>query len=281
MIARLLSPSTASTRFSVDLLPDTIHGSTLWNVIAPIVNSESMTPTLQIGDELELEQADHLQVGDVVVYRHHHVFICHRIHRIEHHRLFLRGDASTGHFEEVDIGQAVGRVASVRRKRQRMALHHSLRPRREPAGGSLWLWVVNWTVGPGRWLVLRCVNSVAGLPGVKAIVRRILRTLMTLEIVERASLYSLEGYVTRQQVHLDHLASCRQYLSPLNRLDIVLVVRAGPLYLGTCTLNPWHIAMRPLLNSLATDVLSESIGVCVPTHTSSHSTQRSTTIGKQ
>jgi len=87
MIARLLSPLTTSTRFSANQLPEAAHGSALWKVITPLVSSESMTPTLQIGDELELEQADNLRVGDVVVYRQDRQFICHRIHRIEGHRL--------------------------------------------------------------------------------------------------------------------------------------------------------------------------------------------------
>jgi hypothetical protein len=104
---------------------------------------------------------------------------------------------------------------------------------------------------------------------------------MTIEIMERASLHSLEGYVVRQHVHLDQLAYCRQYLSPLKSNDIVLIVRAGPLYMGTCSLNPWHMSMRPLLQRLTTAVLSESVGLFLPTQTPLHATQRSTTIGKQ
>lgn len=278
MITRLLSPSAASTRFSADQLPEAVHRSALWKVITPLVSSESMTPTLQIGDELELEQADNLQVGDVVVYRYDRQFICHRIQRIEGRRLFLRGDANIGPCEEVDIRRAVGRVGFLLRNKQRIALHPYTGPQRGPTGNSTWVRASTWGLGPGRSLALRLLNSLASLPGVERIVRHILRTLMTIEIMERASLHSLEGYVVRQHMHLNRLAYCQQYLSSLNSNGIVLIVRAGPLYLGTCTLNPWHMSMRPLLHRLTTAVLSESVSLFLPTHTPFHSSQRSTTI---
>jgi len=265
MIARLLSPSIASTRFSANQLPEAVHGLALWNIMTPTVNSKSMAPTLRIGDELVLEQADNLQVGDVVVYRHDRLFICHRIHRIENHRLFLRGDANTGPFEEVDIRQAVGRVGFLLRHGQRIAVPPYKRSQKSSADDSIWARASTRGVGPGRFLSRRFLNWVARQPGVESIVRHILRTLITIEIMERASLHSLEGYVVRQRVHLNRLADSQQYLSPLNRNGIVFVVRAGPVFLGTGTLNPWHINMRPLFHSLTTEVLSESVGVFLPT----------------
>jgi hypothetical protein len=125
------------------------------------------------------------------------------------------------------------------------------------------------------------MNSLASVPRIERIVRHILRTYMTIEIMERAPLHALEGYVARQQIRLDRLAYCRQYLSSAKSNDIVLIVRAGPLYLGTCTLNPWYMSMRPLFQRLTTAVLTESVGVLSPPHTPLHATQRSTTIGKQ
>jgi hypothetical protein len=281
MIARLLSPSTASTRFSANELPESVHGSALWKVITPLVSSESMTPTLQIGDEIEIEQADNLRVGDVVVYRQDHQLICHRIHRIEGHRLFLRGDATLGSFEEVDIRQTVGRVEHFLRNKQRMALCPYTGPQSGPTGNSLWVRASTWGLGPGRSLALRLVNSLASVPGIERIVRHILRACMTIEMMERAPLNAFEGYVARQQICLGRLASCEQYLSRMRCDDVVLIVRAGPLYLGTCTLNPWHISMRPLLQRLTTAVLSESVDLLSPTHTPLHSTQHSPTHGKQ
>jgi hypothetical protein len=125
------------------------------------------------------------------------------------------------------------------------------------------------------------LNSLASLPGIERIVRRILRAGMTIEMMERAPLNAFEGYVARQQICLDQLAYCRQYLSPVKSTDIVLIVRAGPLYLGTCRLNPRHISMRPLLQRLTTAILSESVDLLSPTQTPLHTTQRSPTNGKQ
>lgn len=282
MITRLLSPSTASTCFSADQLPEAVHGSVLWNVIAPVVNSESMTPTLQRGDELELEQPDNLQAGDVVVYRRDRLFICHRIHRIEGYRLFLRGDANTGSFEEVDVRHAVSRVTCLVRRGKRIAVSPYISATVERAGrDSIWVRAATWSVRSGRLLVLRSLNWLTDQPVFKSILRSLLRRLMTIDILKRAPLHSFRGYTARQRVHLDQFDCLHRCLSALNGESIVLVIRVGPLHLGTCTPNPWHIDMRPLFQSITTEVLSESVGLFLQTHTSLHSSQRSTTIGKQ
>lgn len=280
MIARLLSPSTASTGFSADQLPEAVHGSTLWNVMTPVVNSKSMTPTLQIGDELELERPDNLQVGDIVVYRHDRLFICHRIHWIEGDRLFLRGDANTGSFEEVDARHVVGRVTCLVRRGKRIAVSPYTRATIERAGrDSTWVRAVTWK--SGRLLVLRSLNWVADRPVLKNILRSLLRRLMIVDILKRAPLHSFQGYIARERVHFDQFDNLHRCLSALNDERIVLVIRAGPLYLGTCTLNPRHIYMRPLFQRITTEVLCESIGLCLQTQTPLHSAQRSTTIRKQ
>ncbi len=282
MIARLLSPSTVSTRFSANQLPEAVHGSALWKIVTPVVNSESMIPTLQQGDGLELEPADNLHVGDVVVYRHDRLFICHRIHRIEGHRVFLRGDANVGAFEEADVRHVMGRVTCLVRRGTRIAVGPYSRATVGRVGrDSTWVRASTWGLESGRRFALRFLNSVASLPGVDSMVRRLLRKLMTIEIMERASLQSLEGYVARQRVHLDQLAYCRQYLSPLKKNDIMFVIHAGPVYLGTCTLNPWRFYMRPLLQSITTEILSESIGLFLPVKTPRHPARRSTIIGMQ
>lgn len=281
MIARLLNPSTASTGFSADQLPEAIHETALRNVMTPVVNSKSMTPTLQIGDELELEQPDNLQVGDVVVYRQDRLFICHRIHWIEGDRLFLRGDANTGPFEEADIRQAVGRVRFLLRHEQRTALLPSAHPEIAPTGDPIWVRASAWGVRLGRFLVLRSLNWVADRPVLKSILRSLLRRFMTIDIPNRAPLHSVQGYIARQRIHLNRIDHLHRSLSTLNDESILLTIRVGPLYLGTCTLNPRHVYMRPLLQRRTTEVLSESIGVFLPTQTPHHSARPSTALGKQ
>ena len=101
---------------------------------------------------------------------------------------------------------------------------------------------------------------------------------MTIEIMEQAPLHSVQGYIARQRIHLDDLHRC---LSALNNERIVLVIRAGPLYLGTGTPNPWRIDIRPMLQSITSEVLSESAGLFLQTQIPLHSARHSTTIGKQ
>ncbi|OQW35879.1 MAG: hypothetical protein A4E19_15590 [Nitrospira sp. SG-bin1] len=281
MIARLRSPVNASTHFSVDQLPETVQEAALWNLLIPIVKSESMTPTLQLGDALGLEQADHLRVGEVVVFRYDRLLVCHRIHRIDGHRLFLRGDANTGPFEEVDSRRIVGRVGFLLRHGQRIAVCPSRNPQRVRSDDSLWTHPFRWGGGLARRLALRWVNAVASFPGAERVVLHILQRLMIIEIMERVSLNTLEGYVLRQRVHSDRLARCLQDLSPLNRNNLVLVVRAGFAYLGTCTLDPWHIRMRPLLQRQTTRVLFDAVDPFSPLLIPSRSDLSSTTSRKQ
>lgn len=275
MITQLVSPSTATTVFSTDELPETVQGAVLQNITSPLVASESMAPTLQKGDRLELGQADNLQVGDVVVYRHDRLFICHRIHGIQGRRIFLRGDANAGPVDEVDIQSVVGRVEFLSRDGKRLAVppshHPPIQRRRSACTRSLTRNLV-----PGRWLTRRFITWVVDLPGIKHMFRFGLRRLMTIEIMERASLHSLDGYRSQQHFRLNELAHHQHDLSSLHDDDIVLVVRAGPILLGTCTPVPWDVHMLPFLESLVSEVLFESIGPFVLPPMPCRSIQRST-----
>ena len=153
-----------------------------------IIHSESMALTIQKGDELGLEDATELQIGDVVVYRLDGLFICHRIHGLEGHQLFLQGDAATGPYEEVTVRQVVGRVDCVFRDGKRLDVRRSqLSPMGMPYDsewGAAWAWSSRWA----RSLIVRFMNWIAGVPGIKSIFHIILRRLMTITIMERATL---------------------------------------------------------------------------------------------
>ncbi len=268
MITRLLSPSTTSTIFSVERLPETVHRLVLREVMAPIIQSESMAPTIQTGDSLELEDATDLRIGDVVVYRLDRLFICHRIHGIEGHRLFLRGDAATGPYEEVDVQQVVGRLDCVFRAGKRLDVRQ---PRLSHMGKQDdAVWGAAWTCSSrrARALILRFMNWIAGVPGIKGIFRIILRRLMTITIMERAALQSLDGYVARAHVHLDQL---KQYLMPPTGSDTLLVLHVGPAYFGICTPDPWRMQIRPFLRPVITALVLEAIESCRPVQPSLHS----------
>ncbi len=274
MIIRLLNPSTSSPNFSVEGLPEAVHWLILRNVMAPTIHSESMAPTIQKRDELELEDATELQIGDVVVYRLDRLFICHRIHGIEDYRIFLRGDAATGPYEEVDVRQVVGRVDYVFRDGKRLDVRRPrLSPMEMPDDSE---WGAAWTRSSrrARALILRFMNWIVGVPGIKSMFRIILRRLMTITIMERAALQSLDGYLTRDQVHLNQL---KQYVSPSTGSDTLLVIRVGPAYFGIFTQDPWRMQIRPFLRPLTTSLVVEAIESCHPVQPSLHSIRRSTT----
>ncbi len=258
MIARLRSPSTGSTRFSAERLPEAVHRLVLETALTPIVQSESMTPTIQRGDALELEEAIDLTIGDVVVYRHDRLFICHRIHRIEAPRVFLQGDAGTGPLDEVDIHDVVGRVRFLFRNGTRLPVPlpiHGPRSRDDRP----WTRTVTIGIANGRSLTRRSIERIVELPGLKQIVRFVLRKCMTIEVMTQASLHSFDGYVARQRLHLDDVGRGLHDGTSLHDKGIVLFVHLGPIHLGTCTLSPWSIHLRPFLRRQTTDVVIESL----------------------
>ncbi|QPD03542.1 MAG: hypothetical protein Nkreftii_001316 [Candidatus Nitrospira kreftii] len=278
MTTRLLNPSTSSTSFSVQGLPEAVHWLILRNVMAPIIHSESMAPTIQKRDKLELQETTDLKLGDVVVYRLDGLFVCHRIHGIEGHQLFLQGDAATGPYEAVSIRQVVGRVDCVFRDGKRLDVR---RPRLSSLGmpdDSEWdaaAWM--WNPRLAKALIVAFMNWIAGIPGIKGIFRVILRKLMTITVMERAALQSIDGYVTRDQVHLDQL---KQYLSPHTGSGILLMIHVGPAYFGICTPGPWRMQIRPFLRPMTTALVLEAIESCHPVQSSPHSIRRSTTATK-
>lgn len=278
MITHLLSPSVESVLFSADKLPNAVQGTVLHEVMTPLVKSESMVPTIQNGDELELDHADALQVGDVVAYRHDQLFVCHRIHRIEGRRIFVQGDASSGPLEEVDIQCVLGRVRFLIRNGRRI----SVRPYQEPESESRIKSVMTrpwtWTVREGRSLALRVINWTAERPIVEDWVRFMLQKLMMIDILERASLHSLDGYVIRERVGLDRLTHLQPSLSPSHRGNIMLVARAGPVHLGTCTLDPWSMHIRPLLHGPTTQLLLDAVGPSLSARLTQHTIQRATPV---
>lgn len=281
MIARLLSPSAESALFSADRLPEAMHALVLQEIMTPIVHSESMTPTLQKGDELRLQDADDLQVGDIVVYRHDRLFVCHRIHRIQGPKLFLRGDTNTGPFEDVDIRQVVGRVEALLRHGTYLAVRHGLPKGSRTQKDPTWVRTATWSFPLGRARALQFVNWMADRPVMRDSLRHILKRLITIDILEPGSLHSLRGYVARQPVQLTRLDQLQRHLSTLNSDDIILVIRAGPLYFGTCTLDPWNFHVRPLLRILITEILFESIRPFIPRRMSPRPFLDSTPDGKK
>ncbi len=87
-----------------------LHHATL------LVSSWSMFPTIRKGDRIELDQAHHLQVDDIVVYRQAGALVCHRVRAFGPDGLIMTGsDAEDQGTEAVAARDIVGRVASIRR----------------------------------------------------------------------------------------------------------------------------------------------------------------------
>lgn len=267
MIAHLIRPSIATTVFSAGELPETIHGSVLQEIMIPRVASWSMSPTLQKGDRLELEQTDALQAGDVIVYRQARLLVCHRIQRIEGTQLYLKGDASDGPPEQINALDVVGRVTALLRDGRRLPIaprHHTLN---QSATHPTWNRYATRSQERGRALALQLIEFVVALPLLGLILRHLLGRVVTIEMLEQAPLQALTGYVKQHHFRLYRTDQFKKYLSgtktDLSR--IALVIRAGPLHLGSCSVDPWHLKIRPLAASLGLESPLQSIGSLLKT----------------
>jgi len=252
MIARLSSPSAATAVFAADELPEAVHDSVLQGVVIPRVASWSMTPTIMKGDRLELERTDTFQVGDVVVYRHDQLFVCHRIQRIDGSHLYLRGDTSCGPVEQIRSCDVVGRVTTLLRDGGRLAVPPYERAINQPTGHSVTHRYAAASYEQGRSLILRLIAAVATLPLVGWVLRLVLGRIVSIDLLEQAPLQSITGYMNRRHFRLCQTDRFETHVSGPNTdlSRIILVIRAGPLHLGACSLQPWNLQIRPLATAL-------------------------------
>ena len=94
-----------------------------------LVRSWSMFPTLRKGDQIELDQACHIRVDDILVYRQAGALVCHRVNALGPDGLIITGS------EDVDQGtdavaarDIVGRVTSIRRGHCRLSSAKAMPP---------------------------------------------------------------------------------------------------------------------------------------------------------
>lgn len=246
MITNLVSPSTATAIFSANDLPEEVHEPILKGVVNLRVISWSMSPTLQKGDYLELGQPGALHTGDVIVFRQNHLFICHRIDRLDGQHLYMQGDASEGPPERINSSEVVGRVIAILRNGTRLAVPP--RPDRTQFGSRSRLErYAEWGQEQSRSLLRTLVRWVVALPFAGLGTRRLLGIIATVDVMEQAPLRSVTSYAKRHTFRLCHSADLQKYLFSLqiDHRRIRLVIRAGPLYLGTCDLSPWSLSIRP------------------------------------
>ena len=94
-----------------------------------LVRSWSMFPTIRKGDRIELDQASHIQVDDIVVYRQAGALVCHRVKALGPDGLIITGsdDADQG-TDAVAARDIVGRVTSIRRGHRRLSPAEAMPP---------------------------------------------------------------------------------------------------------------------------------------------------------
>ncbi|MFO0733893.1 MAG: S24/S26 family peptidase [Nitrospiraceae bacterium] len=105
-------PATAA--ISAADLSEQVPLSLIGNRVTFRVASDSMTPTLQAGDELTIGPATGLRIGDLVLYESEEGLVCHRLRATnEAGELVMSGDAAPSATEAVDGARVKGLVSAV------------------------------------------------------------------------------------------------------------------------------------------------------------------------
>lgn len=254
MITRLHSPVTAKAMFSAYELPDEVQHQVLCALVTPRVISFSMMPALQAQDGLELGSAKDLHIGDLIVFRHRSLLICHRILQVDEKHLYARGDAAQGRPEEIDRSDVVGRVTAIVRGGIRHALDRVPLAEQRPSGPARYADDSRERLHAlAHWLF-------ETVPVLEPVVQWLGKRLMRMDVMERAPLRSVSGYIKRH--------SCRgtqvpKFLkSPTMGHDparIILVFRIGRLVLATARLDPPSLLVRPSAVTLGLETWLQSL----------------------
>jgi len=261
MITPLRSLDRASSVFSLHELPNEAQQPVLRDLVIPRVMSFSMEPMLQAQDRLELGPADPLQVGDLVLFRWGSHFVCHRLASIDDDRLSTKGDACTGPPQQILRSDVLGRVTAIVRQGVRLGVPPLLScPEQQPDHMASRPWM-DETRERIRVLLRRWLSDGGRLPVIGQIVRGCASQLLLVEVLELAPLRSLPSYVTHRTFRLSQISSLHDYLCAMRRdpSGIVLILRLASLYMGTCSLAPWSLHIRPAAAALGLERPLESL----------------------
>jgi signal peptidase I len=259
MIARLFSSVTTSAVFSAGELPPPLHGPLLQTVMVPRVVSSSMTPTIRKGDRLRVERADTLQAGDIVVFRYEGLFVCHRIERIENKWLVVRGDATDGPPQRVDVRDVVGRVTAILRDGVRLELQVGVTPRERSRSAPSLARSVDGLQEQTRRGLRTVVRSLLGLPYVGVALSYLLKQVASVDVMEQAPLRSVAASIRRQSFRLSDAVLMQRTLADCarDRDRFRLVIRIGPFSVARCSLHPWLVQIRPSAEPLGLNTVLE------------------------
>ena len=262
MITRLHNLTTATAVFPTHELPDEVQQPVLQGLVSPRVISSSMQPTLAIGDRLDLAPADRLQVGDLVVFRQGSLLICHRVARMEDQRLYTKGDACDGPPEPISLSDVVGRVPAVLRGNMRLSVSPpSVHLRQGAVTESPLDRVADWGREQMGSLLRRLIGYSAGLPLIGEGIRLLFTHIVAVDVLEQAPLRSLTSWLQRDTVRLSRIGQLHEYLAatPVDLARVRLAIRIGPFLLGTCSLCPWSIQIRPAAVPLCLETSFQSL----------------------
>jgi hypothetical protein len=122
------------------------------------VVSWSMFPTILKGDLIEVCAPDHLTVGDIVVYLHGPVLVCHRVKALSTDGTLLTGgDAGEHVVERIEQSRVLAKVVAVVRGRKRLQISHSA----HPSAFVLLRYLTDHWISRGREQLRRGLGNVA------------------------------------------------------------------------------------------------------------------------
>lgn len=104
MIAGVMTPGEAL----IPMIAETLRGG---GRTRTTVSGMSMSPLLLHGDLLEIAPERRPRIGDILLVVHNGSLVVHRLVRLEHGKMYTRGDA-TGACEELTGDQVLGKVVA-------------------------------------------------------------------------------------------------------------------------------------------------------------------------
>ena len=190
------------------------------------VASQSMHPTLQPNDVLEIASTRAMGIGDLVVYQSAAGLVCHRIRALSNDgSLLLSGDAAPEQLEPVERHRLRGKVTAVVRDSVRHTVNAPIDGRTHPPAGR-----------PNRLAALRFRFRLTALSTIRALVVgsfgrpfvTLLRRGVMLSIAVRAPLHSLSlyrcVYHARRRTATSLLGIVHQMRTPYDSLYIRMSV---------------------------------------------------------
>ncbi len=226
------------------------------------VASWSMFPTIHKGDLLEVRAPDHLAVGDIVVYCHGSVLVCHRVKTLcSDGSLFTGGDAGQNAAERIEQSQVLAKVVAVVRGRTRLPVSHS-------TGQSalvLLRYMTDHWISRGREQLRRGLGTVARRLGRHAASQRALFTVLRRCFTAHVTVSGPIGTVPTERVLLITQFPLREAELELLRnavdpdQEVKVQVRCRHLLLGSLYIKTGEQTLHPLAEGLGFERLFDQL----------------------